>query len=133
MLRAAQESDLPFLRNFSQHPSDDRLRAQIRDGRLLIIESAEAPVGFLKFYVLWEHLPFMEVIVIRDDHRRRGIGRQAVREWEELMADRSHNIAIVSTQADETAQHFWRRLGYRDCGTLALPGRPLELFLYREL
>jgi len=41
--------------------------------------------------------------------------------------------AAVSTQADETAQYFWRQIGYQDCGSLALPGRPVELFMYRDL
>jgi len=133
VLRAAQDSDFTFLRDFTSGPRDERLRAQIQDGRLLIIESLEVPVGFIKFYVLWELLPFMEVIVIRDDHRGCGIGRRAVREWEEQMAARSFKLTIVSTQADETAKDFWHRVGYQDCGSLALPGRPLELFMYRDI
>ena len=133
MLRAAVESDVTFLRDFSSQPRDEQLRAQIRDGRLLIIESLEVPVGFIKFSVLWELVPFMEVIVIRNDYRGRGIGRRAVRDWEELMGARSFNLTIVSTQADETAQNFWRRIGYQDCGTLALPDRPIELFMYRDI
>lgn len=133
MLRAAQETDLAFLRDFSSECRDEQLRAQIRDGRLRIINSSEGPVGFIKFYVLWEVLPFIEVVIIRKDCRRRGIGRAAIRSWEEEMAARSFQRAIISTQADETAQHFWRRVGYQDCGSLALPGRPLELFMYRDI
>lgn len=49
------------------------------------------------------------------------------------MAARSFRRAIISTQADETAQYFWRRVGYQDCGSLALPGRPVELFMYRDI
>lgn len=133
MLRAAQDTDLAFLRDFSREPRDDRLRAQIQDGRLRIIESSKGPVGFIKFYVLWEVLPFIEVIIIRNDCRGRGIGRAAVRAWEEEMSAQSFQRAIISTQADETAQYFWHRVGYRDCGTLALPGRPVELFMYRDI
>jgi len=133
VLRAAQDSDFVFLRGFSSGPRDERIRAQIRDGRLLIIESLEVPVGFIKFYVLWEVLPFMEVIVIREDYRGCGIGRRAVREWEEQMAAKSFKITIVSTQADETAKDFWHRVGYHDCGSLTLPGRAIELFMYRDI
>ena len=133
MLRDAQATDLAFLRDFSREPCDDRLRAQIQDGRLRIIESSEGPVGFIKFYVLWEVLPFIEVIIIRNDCRGRGIGKAAVRAWEEEMSAQSFQRAIISTQADETAQYFWRRVGYQDCGTLELPGRPVELFMYRDI
>ena len=133
MLRAAQDTDFAFLRDFSSEPRDDRLRAQIQDGRLRIIESAEGPLGFIKFYVLWEVLPFIEVIMIRNDCRGRGIGRAAVRAWEAEMSARAFQRAIISTQADETSQYFWRRVGYQDCGTLELPGRPVELFMYRDI
>ncbi len=133
MIRAARESDFTFLRGFSTDPTDRQLEAQIQDGRLRIIESTEGQVGFIKFYVLWEILPFIEVIIVREECRRCGIGRRAVRGWEMEMAARSLSRAIVSTQANETAQEFWRRIGYRDCGSLALPGRPLELFMYRDI
>jgi ribosomal protein S18 acetylase RimI-like enzyme len=133
MLRPAQDTDFAFLRDFTNAPPDDQLRAQIRDGRLRIIESNEGPAGFIKFYVLWEVLPFIEVIIVRNDCRGRGIGGAAVRSWEEEMSARSFQIAIVSTAADETAQNFWRRVGYQNCGSLALPGRPLELFMYRNI
>lgn len=133
MLRPAEDTDFAFISGFSSDLQDDRLRAQIRDGRLRIIESTEGPVGFIKFYVLWEVLPFIEVIIIRDDCRGRGIGKAAVRDWEQEMCARSFRRAIISTQADETAQHFWRRIGYHDCGSLTLPGRPAELFMYRDI
>jgi ribosomal protein S18 acetylase RimI-like enzyme len=133
MLRAATERDFAFLRAFSAGPDDEKLRAQIRDGRLRIIESAGEPVGFIKFYVLWEVLPFIEVIMVREDRRRCGIGRDAVRSWEREMAARSFRRALISTQADETAQEFWRRIDYRDCGSITLPGRPAELFMFHDI
>jgi hypothetical protein len=96
-----------------------------------MIAPAGIPVGFLKFYVLWENLPFLEVIILREDCR--GLGREAVRQWEREMAARSFTRAVISTQADETAQGFWRRIGYGDCGSLNLPGRPIELFMFRDI
>lgn len=133
MLRAATERDFAFLRAFSTGPDDERLRTQIRDGRLRIIESAGEPVGFIKFYVLWEVLPFIEVLMVREDRRRCGIGRDAIRAWEREMAACSFRRAMISTSADEAAQEFWRRIGYRDCGSIKLPGKPAELFMFRDI
>ena len=133
ILRAAAETDFDFLRGFSNEPGDAQLRTQIRDGRLRIIEPAGVPAGFIKFYVLWETLPFMEVIILLEDRRGRGLGREAVRQWEREMAARSFTRVIISTQANETAQGFWRRIGYKDCGSLNLPDRPIELFMFRDI
>jgi ribosomal protein S18 acetylase RimI-like enzyme len=133
MLRLATDHDFGFLRGFSTEPRDEHLRAQIRDGRLRIIESAGHPAGFVKFYVLWEILPFIEVIIVREELRGRGVGKEAVRSWESEMAGRYFARVLTSTRADETAKNFWRRLGYCDCGSLTLPGRPVELFFSRDL
>lgn len=133
MLRATKETDFDFLRGFPNGPGDEQIRSQIRDGRLRIIESASTPAGFIKFVVLWETLPFIEVLVLREDCRGRGLGREAVRQWEREMAALSFTRVLVSTQADETAQEFWRRIGYSECGSLNLPGQPIELFLFRDI
>lgn len=133
MLRAAKETDFDFLRGFPNGPGDEQIRGQIRCGRLRIIESASTPVGFIKFVVLWETLPFIEVLVIREDYRGQGLGREAVRRWEKEMATLSFNRTLISTQADETAQEFWRRIGYSECGSLSLPGKPIELFMFRDI
>ena len=36
------------------------------------------------------------------------------------MSRAGHGMVLVSTQSDEPAQHFYRKLGYRDCGCLPL-------------
>jgi ribosomal protein S18 acetylase RimI-like enzyme len=49
------------------------------------------------------------------------------------MAAQGYRMVLTSTQSDEDAQHFYRRLGYRDCGVLVLPGEAGELMLLKEL
>ena len=53
------------------------------------------------------------------------------------MKEQGHGMLLTSTQVDEDAQHFYRRLGYRDCGGLVMdvPGyeQPMELFLVKAI
>jgi hypothetical protein len=46
-------------------------------------------------------------------------------------------MLLTSTQVDEDAQHFYRRLGYKYCGglTVDVPGyeQPMELFMVKQL
>ena len=48
-----------------------------------------------------------------------------------------YTMTLTSTQADEDAQFFYRRLQYQDCGILVLNDCPLsqpaELFLCKTL
>ena len=46
-------------------------------------------------------------------------------------------MVLTSTQVDETAQHFYRKNGYKDCGSLVMniPGyeQPMEIFLSKGI
>ena len=57
--------------------------------------------------------------------------------WENEMRGRGYDLVMTSTQADETAQHFYRKLGYQDIGGFVLPfpghEQPTELILAKEL
>ena len=54
--------------------------------------------------------------------------------WEGEMRAQGFNMVLLSTQVDEKAQFFYRKLGYQDCGCLVLHhcpmAQPLEMFLY---
>jgi len=40
---------------------------------------------------------------------------------------------MTSTQSDESGQHFFRKVGYEDVGSLLLPPEPLEIMLMKRL
>ena len=72
-----------------------------------------------------------------DPYRNKGYGRRVMEFWETEMMKEGYKIVMTSTQVDESAQHFYRKLGYKDCGCLVLeiPGfeQPLEMFMVKEL
>lgn len=53
------------------------------------------------------------------------------------MKSQGYKILLTSSQVDENAQHFYRKLGYKDCGgfVLDLPedSQPMELFLIKSI
>ena len=64
-------------------------------------------------------------------------GRNFMRPTEDDMRALGHGMAMVSTQVDEAAQHFYRALGYRDAGGFVpdVPGyeQPMELIMVKDL
>ena len=49
------------------------------------------------------------------------------------MAGLGFQRVLTSTLSSENAQFFYRKNGYVDCGSLLLPGEPLEIILRKEL
>ncbi len=59
-----------------------------------------------------------------------------IQRWEKDMKEQGYGMLLTSSQADETAQHFYRKLGYQDCGGLMITipayAQPMELFFAKE-
>lgn len=131
--RAATEADLPMLSGLDRHLRDADLAQVVSLGRVLVAVADGEVRGLLRWGLLWDEIPFMNLLMVDPGHRRRGLGSSLVRAWEGVHAAAGHRMVLTSTQADEQAQHFFRRLGYVDSGALLLPGEPTELILRKEL
>ena len=132
-VRTATASDHGFLLEHERPLPGDMLRELIRHERVLVAESAGTAVGWLRWGFFWDEIPFMNMLVVLEEHRGRGVGTELVRAWEQRMFAADHSRVLTSTMSDETAQHFYRRRGYIDSGCLLLPGEATELIFRKEL
>ena len=66
-----------------------------------------------------------------------GFGMQLMERWERDMKSDGYGMVMTSTQVDEQAQHFYRRLGYKDTGGFVVntPGyeQPMELIMVKSI
>lgn len=132
-VRVADPRDVGMLVRH-EHLAEAELAAAIRQERVLVAEDADhGVVGWLRWGMFWDQVPFMYLLHILEEHRGRGNGRALVAGWETHCRDAGHPLVLTSTQSDESAQHFYRRLGYADAGELRLPGEAAELLLLKPL
>ena len=134
MIRIATNDDLEFLARHDRHVSREVLLRKIADSQVYVATAEGGDsIGWLRYGLFWDLIPFMNMLYLLEPYRRKGFGRQLVERWEQDMRDRGYKLVLTSTQADEEAQHFYRRLGYVDSGALLLPGDPSELLLRKEI
>ena len=133
MIRFAESRDASWLLAHDRHVSPDELEALIARQRILLICEDDTPIGWLRWNLFWDNTPFMNLLYVLEPWQRMGIGRKLTAHWEELMRAQGFDRLLTSTQADEEAQHFYRRLGYREAGVLLLPGETAELLFCKEL
>lgn len=130
----ANELDVEYIRNRDHHISEDFIRSKVKQNEIYIMrEQAVGVIGWMRYGYFWDNIPFMNLIWIDEPFRGKGMGSQVVRFWEEQMKQKGFNLVMTSTQADEGAQHFYRKLGYKDAGCLILATQPLEILLTRSL
>lgn len=136
-IRSAESGDRDFWYSLDKHLPEKEFEKKIRDERCYMILDDEKPVGVLRYSLFWDNIPFLTLIYIEESYRKKGYGYQAMDFFEREMKEAGFGMILLSTQVDENAQHFYRKLGYKDCGCLILdiPGfmQPMEMFMSKAL
>ena len=133
MIRYATENDFELLCKYDKHICETELRNCIRAKRILIMFHDDTFIGWLRFNLFWDNIPFMNMLYLLENYRKKGYGSQLVNFWENEMFKNKYKMVLTSTQSNEQAQFFYRKIRYVDCGSLLLPDEPLEIFLLKNL
>jgi len=125
-IRYVFENDKSFWFSLDKHMHESEFELKIRDKRGYIISDGDKPVGVMRYNLFWDNTPFLTYIHLKESSQGKGFGRQAVLFWENEMRELGYKMVMTSTQVDEQAQHFYRKLGYMDRGSLFLDNTPFE-------
>jgi GNAT superfamily N-acetyltransferase len=133
-VRLATQDDLNGLSEKDRLPEAE-LAAILGRGRILLAVSDDTAgfVGWLRWGLFWDEVPFMNRLHVDEPRRGAGIGRLLVDEWERACSREGYDTVMTSTLSAESAQHFYRKLGYTDAGCLFLPGESAEIFFTKHI
>ncbi len=132
-IRYMQVCDKAFWYSLDKHLPKEEYDLKVRDKRGYVLINNGTPIGILRYNLFWDNTPFCTLLYIANEYQRQGYGKKLMEHWENDMKANGYSFVLTSTQADEQAQHFYRKIDYRDCGSLILPAEPTELFLLKEI
>jgi len=134
-IRYVTENDKPFWYTLDKHLSENEFELKVRDKRGYIISDGDTPIGVMRYNLFWDNTPFLTLIHMEESHQGKRYGRQAMLFWENEMRELGYKMVMTSTQVDEEAQHFYRKLGYIERGGIFLDNTPLaqpqEMFMIK--
>ncbi|MCL2593229.1 MAG: GNAT family N-acetyltransferase [Defluviitaleaceae bacterium] len=117
--------------------SESEFERKVRDKRCYILHYNEKRIGVMVYNLMFDFVPFLTLMHIEGAYQRQGIGTKAVEFWENEMKEQGFKMIMVSTQVDESGQHFYRKMGYKDMGSIVMDispyKQPLEMFLGKSL
>lgn len=125
-IRYATEWDSEFWFTLDKTLNESEFKAKIRDKRGYVINVDGEPVGVMRYNLMWDFVPFLTLIYLKESFQGKGYGKQVMQNWEDEMRKLGHKMVMTSTQVDEQAQHFYRKLGYVERGGIFLDNTPLE-------
>lgn len=125
-LKYMRAEDKKFVMEVDSHVTGLQYEQRVYTKTGYVIWEGGNRAGLMHYSVLWDHLPFLNLIYVQEAYRNRGIATEAMRLWEADMKAQGYKMVLLSTQVDEDAQHFYRKIGYMDCGALLMNGTPFE-------
>lgn len=136
-IRYVQMEDMEFWYRLDKHLPETEFVNKVRDKRGYILLLDGVPIGILRYNLFWDNTPFCTLIFVEWDYQGKGYGRRLIEFWENDMKRKGYGMLLTSTQVDESSQHFYRKLGYKDCGGVMIDipeyAQPMEMFLIKSV
>lgn len=125
-IRYVENKDKEFVMSIDKHVNDKSFENRVYTKSGYVIWEDGCPIGVMVHCILWDNLPFLNFIYVKEEYRGKGYASQAMKQWEDDMRKQGYKMVLISTQVDESAQSFYRKIGYIDCGGLLFNETPFE-------
>lgn len=136
-MRYVQTGDREFWYGLDKHLPEQEFHHKVSNRQGYLLLENKKPIGLLRYNLFWDNTPFCTMLVIALGYRGKGYGKKLIEHWEKDMKSQGYGMLLTSTQVDEEAQHFYRKLGYKDCGGFVIDipkyEQPMELFLIKSI
>ena len=137
LIRYAQLNDKTEWYKLDRHLPKKEFEEKIRTQQGYVLTEDDKVIGVLRYNLFWDNTPFCTMLYIDNDYQKKGYGRLLMEHWEKEMKSKGYGMIMTSTQVDEEAQHFYRKLGYKDCGgfVIDVPGyeQPMEMIMIKAV
>ncbi len=136
-IKIVTNNDKEFVMSIDKHINDTGYNNLVYTKSGYVIWEKNQRTGIIVHCILWDNIPFMNFLFIKEEYRNKGLAKQAIIIWENEMKNQGYKMTLISTQVDEGAQHLYRKLGYIDCGGLVFNNtpfdQPMEMFFRKIL
>lgn len=132
IVRLAESKDRGQIRKYDHHIDKERLDDCIRAGQVFVLCDGADIYGVLRWSLFWQSVPFLDLVYLDEGYRGQGWGRKMMAHWEAQMTAGEYPYVLLSTQADENAQYFYDKLGYRRIGAFLPPEQEADELVFAK-
>lgn len=132
-IRIAEKKDIETILQYDNHICKEELTSSIYLSRVYIYEEKTTFIGWMRYNLFWDNTPFLNLIYILENYRGRGYGKKLITFWENQMRQKNYHCVMTSTASNETAQHFYKKLGYYQIGGFYYLDDPYEMIFLKKL
>lgn len=119
-IRYVELSDKESWMKLDCHLSISEFTNKVKSKMGYVLTLDKKVVGILRYNLFWDNIPFCTMLFIDPSLQLKGYGSMLLKHWEVDMKSKKFGMLLTSTQVDESAQFFYRKQGFKDCGGMII-------------
>lgn len=117
---SAKLTDLELCRKFDTGLSDAILLKLINEQKIILLSDNDQVIGYLRYSLFWNAIPYVDLIYIKKDHRKKGVGKALYAYLEEHLKQQGFHKLMTSSQSNEQDPlSFHKKIGFEPIGSLS--------------
>ena len=113
----------------SEYHPPSYLESRLRDNMVFLAKNGNQPIGFLIYSIWWGNCPFIELIKVKEEYQRKGVGISLLKAaGKEIKTQNLKTLISSSETINQLGQDFHRKWGFKDLNTLKLPHGQEQFF-----
>ena len=129
----ASLQDLQDIIEMDDSIDSELMEEKIQRQEILVAKEVKEIVALLRYSLFWDNTPLINLLLVKEEKRKEGIGTNLIQKWESEMKEKGYERVMTSSQSDETGQVFFKKLKYKEIGSFEFPEQEPELLFLKEL
>lgn len=130
-IRLANKHDLSFIIKYDNLVLNHK--ELIKEDKYYVIEENRELIGFLRYNLFWDHIPFINLFYIEEDKRKSGYGTNLLNYFINEMLKNNYQVIMTSSQSKEEGKCFFLKNNFNIVGGFNPYNEDYELILERRL
>lgn len=128
-IRYADYSDYSFILKIDSSITENKWKNWTDNKQVMITFINGEFAGWLQYSFFIEKIPFVNRLYVFEEYQHNSLGTGLMKFWEFEMVERGYTQLMLSTEKTNTAQEFYKKLGFSEFGSFDYFGEHTELML----
>lgn len=132
-IRYAENKDYNFILKIDSSITEQKWKCWTDHKQAVLTFMNGEFAGWLQYSFFMEKIPFVNMLYVFEEYQNNCLGTGLMKFWEFEMVERGYTQLMLSTEKTNTAQDFYKKLGFSELGSFDYFGEHTELMLGKKV
>ena len=116
-IKFASNEDKQLILKHEDYLKEKRLSQILENNEIILAYDKERNIGYLRYQLFWTKLPYLTLIIVDKEYRKKGVGRSLLLFLEKHLRSLGFNRLLSSSTANESDPQAWhKKVGFKEVG-----------------